>query len=163
MVRLAAPSDGRLAGGGGIVGVLDVLMSSTGESVKLPSKLGVEAQEMPLLVTLPKRKGGRDVSAENGLCGMGALEWYCARRVNEGLVTGRLRLDDVSISVDLVYSARSYSGSARYIGACCCNTGKDSIDSGGESRSAETMPSLSGVSSGEGEGSVTEAMKYGAL
>jgi len=49
---------------------------------------------MPLLVTLPKRKGGRDVSAEKGRCGMGALEleWYCARRVNEGLVTGRLRL-----------------------------------------------------------------------
>jgi len=35
LVRVAAPSDGR-RGGGSIVGVLDMLVSSTGESVKLP-------------------------------------------------------------------------------------------------------------------------------
>jgi hypothetical protein len=45
------------------------LGSSTGDSVKLSNKLGVDEHDRPLVATLPKRKGGNDVSEVLGLCG----------------------------------------------------------------------------------------------
>jgi hypothetical protein len=67
-------------------------MPSTGDSVKLSSRLGVDAQDMPCVLTLPKRKGGSNVSVlVVGLCcGIWVVDLF--ERVNEGRVTGRLRL-----------------------------------------------------------------------
>lgn len=66
--------------------------SSTGDSVKLSNRLGVEAHDRPLVAAFPKRKAGREVSADDGLCGMTLAD--CTRvRESEGRVTGRRRLE----------------------------------------------------------------------
>jgi hypothetical protein len=69
VLRLAAPSEGLRGGGGGIDWTELGLGSSIGDSVKVSNRLGVDEHDRPLVATLPKRKGGNDVSELSGLCG----------------------------------------------------------------------------------------------
>ena len=69
VLRLVAPRDGLRGGGGGIGWTELGLGSSIGDSVKDSNKLGVDEHDRPLVATLPKRKGGSDVSELSGRCG----------------------------------------------------------------------------------------------
>lgn len=85
------PNDGLRTLAAGICWVVEGLGSSTGDSVKLSSKLGVDEHDRPLVASFPKRKAGNDVSADVGLCGMKFVDSALVRE-SEGRVTGRLRL-----------------------------------------------------------------------
>lgn len=89
---MALLSDG-LRGGGSMDATPEGEAASTGDSVKLSNKLGVEEHERPFVATLPKRKAGSEVSALAGRCGMLLVENPLCRD-NEGRVAGRLRLQD---------------------------------------------------------------------
>jgi hypothetical protein len=89
--RLEAPIVGR-RGGGSIEPMFDVwTRSSTGDSVKLSSTIGIDGLDEPLDATLPKRKGGTCVSALLGLRRM-LLAEAAFGRDREGRVTGRFHL-----------------------------------------------------------------------
>ena len=80
-----------LRGGGSMPAALTGFTSSTGDCVKLSSRLGVDELARLLVVTFPNRNGGSRVSA---LVGRGEM-WFVENpllRVNDGRVTGRLRL-----------------------------------------------------------------------
>ena len=91
MVRPIAPSEGLRRGGRGICCAEGDVRSSTGDSVKLSNRLGVDEHNIPFVATFPKRKGGNWVSVLVCLCGTKLIE--CALvRDSEGLVAGRFRL-----------------------------------------------------------------------
>jgi len=71
--RLMLLSDG-LRAGGSIEAPPDGVAASTGDSVKPSSKLGVDEDAKSLVATLPNRKGGSEVSAVLGRCGMLLVE-----------------------------------------------------------------------------------------
>lgn len=113
VLRLAAPIEG-LRGGGAIAiatGCAELgLVASTGDSVKLSNKLGVDEHDRPLVATLPKRKGGSDVSAVLGRCGTKLVE-YALLRQSEGRVIDRLRLQEqVSQGHTIHQKRQAYSG-----------------------------------------------------
>jgi len=58
--------DGRRGMGGSTELAVGVPIPSTGDSLKLSNKLGVDAHEMPLPAMLPKRNGGSEVSVVDG-------------------------------------------------------------------------------------------------
>jgi len=68
-------------------------MSSTGDSLKLSNKVGVDEHDRPSAATLPNRKGGSCASADSGRCVGIHLDACVLLRVSEGRVTGRLRLE----------------------------------------------------------------------
>ena len=86
--------EGPLDRGGGICCAEEGLVSSTGDSVKLASKLGVEAHDRPFVATLPKRKAGRGTSDVYASCGICVVE-SALTRDKEGRVAARLRLNRV--------------------------------------------------------------------
>ena len=87
-----------LRGGGGIEpAALDGRSSSTGDSVKLSSKEGVDEHVSPLGATLPNRNGGSCVSALDGRWGMQLAE-YPFVRDSAGRVTGLRRLGKGDVS-----------------------------------------------------------------
>src|ERR1700753_3964662 len=91
---LIEPSDGLRGGGGGICWAELRMYPSTGDSVKLSSRLGIDEHDRPLAAaTLPNRKGGNWFSEVSGRCGTYVVERAFVR-VNEGRVTGRLRLEE---------------------------------------------------------------------
>lgn len=59
-----------LRDGGSIEPKPDGRGSSTGDSVKLSSRLGVDEHDKPDVATLPNRKGGNWISAVVGRWGM---------------------------------------------------------------------------------------------
>lgn len=62
--------------------------------MKLSNRLGVEEHDRPPLTAFPKRKAGREVSAEDGLCGATCAPCVLLRK-SEGRVTGRRRLKEM--------------------------------------------------------------------
>jgi hypothetical protein len=81
-----------LRGGGSIDPMPDGCSeSSTGDSVKLSKRLGVDEHARPLVATLPNRKAGSWVSALLGRCGM-LLEESPFVRVRVGLLAAGRRL-----------------------------------------------------------------------
>ncbi len=119
VLRITAPSDGLRGGGGGIFWAEPGFNSSTGDSVKLSSKLGVDEHDRPSVATLPKRKGGSCVSALVRRCGT-KLVVYALVRDSEGRVTGRLRLMKesanaaTSIFSECIHSLRQLKKRRRY-------------------------------------------------
>lgn len=108
VLRTTPPSDGLRGGGGGIFCAEPGLSSSTGDSMKLSSKLGVDEHDRPSVATLPNRKGGNCVSALVGRCGT-KLVVYALVRDSDGLVTGRLRLVKESANAATGIAKRAHS------------------------------------------------------
>ena len=76
MFLLTPLSDGLLGGGGGIFCADSDFRSSTGDSVKLSNRLGVDEHDRPLATTPdPNWKGGNSVSEVLGREGTKLVEY----------------------------------------------------------------------------------------
>lgn len=103
-----------LRGGGSIEPIPDgCCKSSTGDSLKLSNRLGVDEHVRPLVATLPNRKGGSWVSVLLGRCGMWLVERPLVR-VRVGLLAGIRRLPrHISWRRAMHQGNKTYSGRAK--------------------------------------------------
>jgi hypothetical protein len=106
-------------GGGSIEPTTVVCVrSSTGDSTKLSSTMGIDGLDEPMGATLPNRKGAVWFSALLGLRRMLLVEAAFGRE-RTGLVTGRFRLNEMSERRLKVFAlVETYSGSWRNGGGC---------------------------------------------